>query len=237
MFEQILEQKDVISEQIISYLETWAHKLPLTIFAFVGSVVEQIIAVIPSPFVPITAGSLNFEQGRGVLFLFVIGLTGALGITLASLVPYFIADKLEDAITHSRFAKFLGIDEDEVEQYGRYLDGTKKDKIIMILLRTLPFVPTIPVSVIAGLIKLNIWTYIYSTFIGSYLRFMFYMILAYEGVRKYSGLLATLDTTDTIIKVTFIITFMGWLFFFLRKKWHRVMEFFINGKAKPKELD
>ncbi len=166
--------------------------------------------------------------------MFVIALTGTLGKTLATLLTYWVADKLEDFLTHSKIGKILGVDKEEIEKYGRYLDGTGKDEIIMIVLRALPFVPTLPVSVIAGLIKLDIWTYIFSTFIGTYIRFMFYLVLAYEGVKKYSGLLDKFDTVDTVINITIAATIMGWLFLFLRKKWDRVMDFFFSKDKKKK---
>jgi len=221
-------------DQLIIYLEQLAQDVPLTIFAFIGSVVDEVIAIVPSPFVPITAGTLAFEQNQALGFLFVIALTGTLGKTLATLLTYWVADKLEDFLTHSKIGKILGVDKEEIEKYGRYLDGTGKDEIIMIVLRALPFVPTLPVSVIAGLIKLDIWTYIFSTFIGTYIRFMFYLVLAYEGVKKYSGLLDKFDTVDTVINITIAATIMGWLFLFLRKKWDRVMDFFFSKNKKKK---
>jgi uncharacterized membrane protein YdjX (TVP38/TMEM64 family) len=219
-------------DQLIAYLEQLAQNVPLTIFALLGSVIDEIIAIVPSPFVPITAGTLAFEQNRALGFLFVIALTGTLGKTLATLLTYWVADKLEDFLTHSKIGKVLGVDKEEIEKYGRYLDGTGKDEIIMIVLRALPFVPTLPVSVIAGLIKLDIWTYIFTTFIGTYIRFMFYLVLAYEGVKKYSGLLEKFDTVDTVINITIALTIMGWLFLFLRKKWDKVMDFLLGKKKK-----
>jgi membrane protein DedA with SNARE-associated domain len=226
-----------MADQVIAFLESLAHQFPLTVFTFVGSIVDEVIAVVPSPFVPITAGTLVYEQNKGLMFLLVVALTGTLGKTIATLLTYYIADKLEDAITHSKIGKILGVDEDEIEKYGQYLDGTGKDEIIMIVLRALPFIPTLPVSVIAGLIKLNLWSYIFTTFIGTYLRFMFYLIVAYEGVRKYRGLLDTLNTTDTIIKITLVTTAMGWLFLFLRKRWDRIMGFFFKKESIPIETN
>lgn len=226
-----------MTDQVIAFLESLAHQFPLTVFAFVGSIIDEVIAVVPSPFVPITTGSLVFEQNKGLMFLFVVALTGTIGKTIATLITYYVADKLEDAITHSKIGKILGVDEDEIEKYGRYLDGTGKDEIIMIVLRALPFIPTLPVSIIAGLIKLNIWSYVFTTFVGTYLRFMFYLILAYEGVRKYHGLLETLNTADTIVKITLVTTAMGWLFLFLRKRWDRIMGFFFKKKSVQVETN
>ena len=37
-------------------LLSYADKLPLEIFLFIGSIVEEVIAPIPSPFVPVAAG-------------------------------------------------------------------------------------------------------------------------------------------------------------------------------------
>jgi uncharacterized membrane protein YdjX (TVP38/TMEM64 family) len=154
-----------------------------------------------------------------------------LGKTLSTLLTYWVADKFEDYLTHSKIGKILGVSENEVEKYGTYFHGTGRDSIIMVLLRALPFINTLPVSVIAGLIKLNIWTYIWTTFVGTYLRFMFFLIIAYEGVRKYSGVLEIVDTTGSIVKVTLILMFMGWLFFFLRNRWTRIIDFILRKKS------
>lgn len=219
-----------MEEQAISFLENLAKSIPLPLFAFLGSIVDELFAPLPSPFVPVTAGTLTYEQGLGFMFLFVVALTGTLGKIISTLLTYWVADKFEDYLTHSKIGKILGVSENEIEKYGRYFNGTRRDDIIMVLLRSLPFIPTLPVSVIAGLIKLNIWTYIWTTFVGTYLRFMFYLIIAYEGVRKYSGVLQILDTTGSIVKVTIVLIIMGWLFLFLRNRWTRIIDFILRKK-------
>ena len=220
-------------QQMIAYLEHMALTVPLPIFTFIGSVLDEILAPLPSPLVPITAGTLTYEQNLGFWFLFVVAFTGTVGKTVATLLTYWVADKFEDYLTHSKLGEILGVDENEIEKYGKYLDGTGKDGIIMVLLRALPFIPTLPVSIIAGLVKLNLWTYIWSTFVGTYIRFMFFLILAYEGVRKYSGLLSMIDTTGSIVEVTIILIFSAWLFFFMRKRWDSIVGFFLrSGKKK-----
>ncbi len=215
-------------ENITSYLESLAHQIPLPAFAFIGSIIDEVIAILPSPFVPLTVGSLSFNQGKPFAFLLIVALTGTLGKTLATLLTYWIADKVEDALSHSKLGQILGVDEQEIEKYGKYLNGTSRDEIIMVILRTLPFIPTLPVSVIAGLIKFNLVSYIVTTFIGTYLRFMFYLVIAYEGVRKYEGLLETLDTTNLIMEITIVLTVLGWLFLLFRKNWDRIVGLFVK---------
>ncbi|KUK79835.1 MAG: transmembrane protein [Microgenomates bacterium 39_7] len=222
-------------QQVIEYLEHLAQSIPLPFFAFIGSIIDEIFAPLPSPFVPITSGSLTYEQGLGFMFLFVVAFAGTLGKTLATFLTYWVADKFEDYLTHSKLGSILGVDEAEIEKYGKFLDGTRKDDVIMIFLRALPFIPTLPVSVIAGLIKLNLWTYVWTTFVGTYIRFMFYLILAYEGVRKYSGLIAMIDTTGSIVRVTLILGCFSFLYLFLRKRWDRIVGFFFKKRDLPVE--
>lgn len=207
---------------IVSWLEVFAQQVPLTVYAFVGSVIDEIIAIVPSPLVPITSGSLAFTQNKTIWFLFWIALFGSIGKTLATLLTYWVADKLEDFLTGSKIGKILGVDKHEIEQMGKFFDGTRKDDVVMVVLRALPFIPTLPVSVIAGLIKLNIWTFAVTTFIGTYIRFMFYLVVAYQGVKKYEGMLDTVDAANSIFEVVIVMTVLGWGFLFLRKNWERI---------------
>jgi membrane protein DedA with SNARE-associated domain len=227
---------EALLQQTIDFLEQLSQSIPLPIFTFIGSIIDEVFAPLPSPFVPITAGTLTYEQGLGFMFLFVVAFTGTLGKTVATLLTYWVADKFEDYLTHSKLGKILGVDEAEIEKYGKFLDGTRKDDVILVFLRALPFIPTLPVSVIAGLIKINLWTYIWTTFVGTYIRFMFYLILAYEGVRKYSGLLAMIDTTGSIIKISLILAGFSFLYLFLRGKWDRIVGFFFKKGDVPEEL-
>ncbi|MGD9129192.1 MAG: VTT domain-containing protein [Candidatus Woesebacteria bacterium] len=221
-----------IMDQITNFLENLAQQIPLTVFAFIGSLVDEIIAFIPSPLVPIIAGTMAYSQGYPFMYLFLFAFTGTLGKTLASYLTYWISDKLEDVITTSKLGKILGLEKHELEKYGRYFDGTYKDEVIMIILRSLPFVPTLPVSVMAGLIKIKSTSFIFTTFVGTYIRFMFFLIVAYEGVKKYEGLLDTLDTTNTILEITLVLTVLGWGFLFLRKHSHKLFKYFFGSKNK-----
>ncbi len=207
---------------IIAWLEAFASQVPLTVYAFIGSIVDEIIAIVPSPLIPITSGSLAFTQNKAFWYLFVIAFFGTLGKTLATIITYWAADKVEDVLTGSKLGKILGIEKNEIEKLGKLFNGTRKDEVVMVILRALPFVPTLPVSVIAGLVKLNIWSFIITTFIGTYLRFMFYLIVAYQGVKKYEGVLHTFDATNTIFEVIIVMTFLGWAFLFLRKNWEKI---------------
>jgi len=221
---------------ITHFLEELAQKIPVSIFAFIGSVIDEIIAIVPSPMVPLLAGSIAYEQGEAFMFLFVVALTGTVGKTLATLVTYWLSDKIEDVFTGSKLGKILGIEKSDIEKYGKMFNGTRRDEVIMVILRMLPFMPTLPVSVVAGVLKIPLTSFIVTTFIGTYLRFTFYLIVAYQGSQKYEGILGLFDKTNKMMELMIILFVLGFMFLYLRKNWegiyNRIQKLFVKKNKK-----
>lgn len=209
-------------EKLMIFLENLAGRTSLPIFSFYGSIIDEIIAIIPSPFIPLAAGGLAEQQGQPFVYLFLLALTGTIGKTIASYITYWISDKLEDVFTESKIAKVLGLDKHQLEKYTKYFDGTNKDEIVMVVLRSLPFVSTLPVSVIAGIVKIKPVSFIWTTFVGTYIRFMFFLSIAYAGKSKYEGVLGALDSMETIFKLIVIIVLAAWIFMWLRNNWEKI---------------
>ena len=95
-------------------LKNSANYLPLEISSFLGGLIEEIVAPIPSPFVMAAVGSAAFAQSKGFFSLLVLALVGSLGKTLGAWVIYVIADKLEDVVV-GKWGRFLGVSHQEVE--------------------------------------------------------------------------------------------------------------------------
>src|SRR3990167_5973603 len=104
-------------EHIISLIKTLATTIPLDVFAFIGSFLEEIIAPIPSPLVMTTAGTLAHTQNHTLLYLFWLALAASLGKTIASWLYYVLADKSEDLVL-TRFGKYVGVSHNEIESIG-----------------------------------------------------------------------------------------------------------------------
>jgi len=188
-------------QMLITWLESLAQQVPVTWFVFIGALVEEIIAPIPSPLVMMLGGSIAASQGSTVLFLLLLALIGALSKTLGSLVIYVLADKAEDVLIN-KFGKFLGVSHSDTEGLGKYLGNGKRDDIAIFLMRAIPVIPTAPVSVIAGLIKINLKTYLLSTFLGLVVRNMIYLYLGYTSL----GTLESLgEGFDSLEKVGYLI--------------------------------
>ena len=196
-------------------LKNSAAYLPLEVSSFLGGLIEEIIAPIPSPFVMAAVGSAAFAQNKGWVSLVVLALVGSLGKTLGAWVIYVIADKLEDVVVE-KLGRFLGVSHKEVEGIGMRFKGGWKDDLILFVLRALPIVPSSPVSVVCGIIKINLRTYLVSTFLGNSVRNMIYIYLGFAGVSAYQTLLRGLDSFESLIQILIfggIAGFVGWIYY------------------------
>ncbi len=202
-------------EQIISLIKNLAHTMPLDVFAFIGSFMEEVIAPIPSPLVMTTAGTLAQTQNQTLFYLFWLALAASAGKTMASWLYYVVADKAEDLIL-TRFGKFIGISHSEIESIGKHFNGTWRDDVVLLVVRALPIMPTSLVSVVCGFIKLNMRTYIQSTFIGYFIRSFIFLYIGYTGVAAYGNLssgFVSIESFVKIISVVGLIIFLGWVFY------------------------
>jgi membrane protein DedA with SNARE-associated domain len=221
-----------ITDTILNYLTDFANSVSLPLFVVIGAIAEEIVAVIPSPFVPLTAGSLAFNQNKTIYFILFLAILGALAKTFSTFVVFWISDKLEDLITHGKIGKFLGLEANEIERYGKIFSKSKSNTLILFILRALPFVPTLPVTVVAGLIKIKYKIFILGTFLGMLVRNAFYLLGAFYGLQQFQGLVDGVDTLNSILEIIVIVSFLGFIFFMLRNNWHR---WFTDNKQKTKK--
>ena len=133
----------------------YAQKVPLDLFVFGGAMVEEILAPIPSPLVMTLGGSIALAQKFPWMMLLWLALVGAVGKTLGSWLVYFVSDKAEDLVV-GKLGKFLGVTHKEIENIGKYFYGDWRDDLIILLARALPIMPTAPVSIACGVIKVNL---------------------------------------------------------------------------------
>jgi len=220
-----------ITDAILTFLTNFANTVSLPLFVIVGALVEEIIAIIPSPFVPLTAGSLAFKQNETIYFVLFLATVGALAKTFSTSIVFWISDKLEDVITTGKLGKMLGLETNEIERYGKIFSKSKSNTLIIFLLRALPFVPTLPVTVVAGLIKVKYSIFAIGTFTGMFVRNSFYLLGAFYGLQHIQGLMEGFDVINSVLEILIIVGFLAFAFFILRNNWDRI---FIHKKEKIK---
>lgn len=193
-----------LTQDFIIYLNEISKTIALPWFTFFGSIIEEIVAPIPSPVVMTLAGTIAASQNQSWLYLLLLSIMGSIGKTVASCVMYFIADKSEDLVL-GKFGRFIGINHQQIESIGKHLNKGKRDYIAIFLLRAIPIIPTAPVSIIGGLVKINIKTYIISTFLGTIVRNLFYLGVGYTGINATGSLITQIEDFEIIGYIGIII--------------------------------
>ena len=202
---------------IIEYLHSFSQTVPLPIFVSVGAAIEEIIAPIPSPLVMTLAGSLSAASGAHWLTLVYLAIIGSLAKTVASYVVYVVSDKAEDLVL-GKFGKFLGVTHKEVEKLGSQLSGGWKDDLVMLALRAIPIIPTAPVSIISGLLKINLMTFFWTTAVGYAIRNYFYLYLGASSAYALESLNEGLGSVEKIgYLIIFVLLVVLTIFFYKQR--------------------
>lgn len=205
-------------EQLNVFLVSLSGVLPLELFVFVGSFVEEIVAPIPSVLITTLAGTLALGAGYGWLGLLWLSVLASIGKSIGCAILYVIADKAEDFIM-VRLGPTLGITHAEVERVGKFFTGGIRDYFILIAVRALPLSPSLPISVGAGIIKIPFGMYNIATFIGNFLRSLLFIAVGYTGFSAYQHLLEQANSLESLIQIALAAAlglFVLWIYYLRR---------------------
>lgn len=201
-------------EHANSILLAAAEIIPLPLFAFFASFIEEVIAPIPSPAVMIATGSLAALQDLPYTSLFLLGGIAALGKTVGALLVYLIARRA-GAFSVKKLGRFFRITESDLVIFREKLSGSIRDYALMIGVRAFPFFPSSVVSIGSGLMGLPMKLYLISTFIGTVIRDGFYLYFGFAGQEAIGAFLrgsATIESYIQILCVVLITLVFGYLY-------------------------
>lgn len=197
-----------------------ATKVPLVWFVLGGSFLEEVFSPIPTYAIMVTAGSVARVQGKMWVWLVLFALLGAVGKTLACLIYYTLADVFEDVLV-PRFGKYIGVTHEDIEAMGARMGKRRGDHWLMIGLRALPVVPSVPISLVAGIIKVERGLFIWTTFVGTFIKNAGYLLIGFFGLRPvleafgHAGVLRDVFLLGFTLCVGILI---AWFFYHNRKK-------------------
>ncbi len=158
-----------------------SHAVPLEVFVLVGSFVEEVISPIPSTLVMGIAGTAAAVRHEPILYLVWLSAFGSIGKILGAWVYYVIGDKLEGVVVR-RYGKYFGVSHEQIESIGKRFTGSWKDSVLLFTLRFLPFVPTTPVSIVCGIIRMRLSEFLVLTYIPNFIKDILYLMAAYYGL-------------------------------------------------------
>lgn len=172
---------EILFHHIERMILEMAEHVPLELFVFVGALVEEVFAFIPSLLIMTTAGFLAQIEGHTPFFLLWLVLLGNIGKLIGSLGYYVLGDKLEDVVT-GKGQRFFGLSHNDIERVGRRLTGNAwRDGAFVFLLRLVPFFPTLAVSVACGVIRVPLRTFLVASYLGNACKDLVYILFGYFG--------------------------------------------------------
>lgn len=169
-------------ETLVIFLKT--SILPLgSLGVLYASIIEEVIAPIPSAAVLVTSGFLFLSGLSGValfkVLILTIALPAALGITIGSSFVYGLGFFFGKPF-FERWGKFLGVSWVHVESAREKFSRGPRDELTLGFLRAIPVIPSVVLSALSGVIRMNPISFFLATFVGSIPRSA---ILAFIGFK------------------------------------------------------
>ena len=198
-------------ENLIGFLQ--ANILPLGASGvFLASVIEEVIAPIPSALIMtmsgflFVSGSLSLDTVSALILK--VAIPAALGVTIGSYVVYFIA-RYGGKILIERWGKYIGLYWADIEKLRSYFQGTKRDDWIIGGARVLPFFPSVAISAFCGIIQMNPVKYFFISSIGVFFSGIILGVVGWQVGNvyvKYAGLISSIENGVLVcIALAFIV--------------------------------
>ncbi len=155
---------------------------------FLASFLNDLLGVFP--FALVLAGQLAFLKGvftavlAGKLFLFV-ALPVGIGAALGS-IPFYLLTYYGGKPLIVRYGKYFRVSWEKVEGMKQYFANTRYDEAAFFALRCFPVLPSIPIDVAAGFIRMPFTRFLILTVIGSILRMMITLLVVGLSLRGLS---------------------------------------------------
>ncbi|MDI6820645.1 MAG: VTT domain-containing protein [Patescibacteria group bacterium] len=187
---------------------------------FVLSILEEVIAPIPSSLAFMAAGFFLLPSSTGTDFfiaLFKILIPATLGLTIGSMFVYSFA-YLGGKPLVQKIGRWFNISWQKVEQFEKKLSASPTDEWLIFGLRALPFVPNVLVSLTCGAIRYPIKSFILPTFFGCFVRALVMSLIGWSLGEAYIVYAERISSIGNFIALLFSVGVLISLAYFLLKK-------------------
>lgn len=187
---------------------------------FGATIVEEIIAPIPSAIIPLMAGffllpsTMYFAEVllRGVL---IIALPVSIGISIGSTLVYVLGYfGGKPAIEKSK--KLTGINWQEIMNIEEKVTRGNRDEIALFILRLIPIVPGFAISGFCGVVRYPFQKFIIITFLGSFIRAFILGMIGWQAGElyvNYADIISRFEKIIFLIIFFLLFTFLAYRYF------------------------
>lgn len=179
-----------------------------------GALIEEILVPIPSPLIPMAAGSIILEpfstlDAAAIHAFFIIALPASLASVISSYFVYAIAYFGGEPII-KRYGKYIDLDWSEVQQLERHF-GSDNEKYLVMIFRAIPIVPLSLISGAAGLFQMNWRQYGVWSFYGMMPRNFFLAMLGWYFTDDLVAIAGKISTMSHAVAALVVVSVGGYV--------------------------
>jgi membrane protein DedA with SNARE-associated domain len=198
---------DFLSEITTVITESIQKNGPIAVF--IGGILEQVIAPIPSPLIATVGGFLLIPKDATIVSALWLGsfrvaipytLAATVGVSFVYLIAYFGGKPLTE-----KFKGYLGFSWEDVEAISRRFRGDLLDAVMIFLLRAVPVIPISVISGVCGLIRTKAFLFYVSSLLGILVRSIILAIIGWKMQEGYKAIIGGFDRAENIITVVSIV--------------------------------
>ena len=206
---------------LISYL----HSLIVSMGAlgvFLGVIIEEVIAPIPSSVVIMGAAFLMIPAELGWLealwmIFWKIAIPASAGMVAGSSLIYGIGFwGGKPAIV--RWGKWFGIRWSDIEKAESRLSKKHADILVLFIFRTIPIIPSVVLSAFYGVIRVPWKIYALVTFAGSIIRSFVLGVIAWKAQGAYTVIAEKFNKLEDLVIVAVVAAVLAGIGWFIWKK-------------------
>lgn len=190
---------------------------------FLSSIIEEVIAPIPSSLVVFT-GSLLVTKGLTgsaavIAILLKVMIPASAGLAIGALFPYFLA-RIGEKVAIDRFGKYLGIRWSAVEKAQRWAQQSRSDEWIIFVSRAIPGMPSLAVSLVCGLLRIPVREFLLWSFLGALPRNLLLGLAGWWGGRQYVVVMKFLSGFEShvFILIAAVLVSLGAVWVYLQRR-------------------
>lgn len=176
---------------------------------FVASIIEEIIAIIPSSVVQMGAGFL-FLEGAHLSFdalvtlaLYVV-LPASLGVMVGSLPIYYAAYYGGKPLI-KQFGKYVSVSWADIEKAQERFEKSKREELFIFICRALPVMPSVVITTFSGVVRIRLHTYLLYTFLGTCVRATILGVIGWQLGALYHTYAEYVDRLEKIGLVVLVV--------------------------------
>lgn len=175
---------------------------------FFATMLEEIIAPIPSPLVSLAGGFFLLPSDASWLLavkdaFFIIAIPVAIGVSLGSAAVYALG-YFGGKPMLEKWGKWLGLEWNDIEKAKQKFTLRKGDEVTLFGLRLLPIVPGVVLSGFCGIIRYRFFAFIILTFFGSLCRAWLLALIGWRVGELYQKYVTMLDHFEQYIFLVII---------------------------------